>query len=169
MHRRALGNANRQAGIKRHAAQGCQDGRNAHHRHQDAVQQAAQSTHAHTHQQRQQDIQPHRAGCHPAGHQLEHGQARQDGRQVFKAAVTSMAEVAQEIMNRTNLKAEDVDYLVPHPANQRIIDATAERMGGACVGVRRPRRRFGSPQCVMSDYASERGIPWVSRCSSSQR
>ena len=54
---------------------------------------------------------------------------RQDGRQVFKAAVTSMAEVAQEIMNRNNLKAEDVDYLVPHQANQRIIDATAERMG----------------------------------------
>ena len=54
---------------------------------------------------------------------------RQDGRQVFKAAVTSMAEVAQEIMNRNNLNAEDVDYLVPHQANQRIIDATAERMG----------------------------------------
>jgi 3-oxoacyl-[acyl-carrier-protein] synthase III len=53
----------------------------------------------------------------------------QDGRQVFKAAVTSMAEVAQEIMNRNNLKADDVDYLVPHQANQRIIDATAERMG----------------------------------------
>ena len=54
---------------------------------------------------------------------------RQDGRQVFKAAVTSMAEVAQEIMTRNNLKADDVDYLVPHQANQRIIDATAERMG----------------------------------------
>ncbi len=53
----------------------------------------------------------------------------QDGRQVFKAAVTSMAEVALEIMNRNNLKAEDVAYLVPHQANQRIIDATAERMG----------------------------------------
>jgi 3-oxoacyl-[acyl-carrier-protein] synthase-3 len=54
---------------------------------------------------------------------------RQDGRQVFKAAVTSMAAVAGEIMSRNNLKAEDVDYLVPHQANQRIIDATAERMG----------------------------------------
>lgn len=53
----------------------------------------------------------------------------QDGRQVFKAAVTSMAEVALEIMNRNNLKAEDIAYLVPHQANQRIIDATAERMG----------------------------------------
>ncbi len=53
----------------------------------------------------------------------------QNGRQVFKAAVTSMADVAGEIMSRNNLKAEDVDYLVPHQANQRIIDATAERMG----------------------------------------
>ena len=53
----------------------------------------------------------------------------QDGRQVFKAAVTSIAEVAKEIMNRNSLSAEDVDYLVPHQANQRIIDATAERMG----------------------------------------
>jgi 3-oxoacyl-[acyl-carrier-protein] synthase-3 len=54
---------------------------------------------------------------------------RQDGRQVFKAAVMAMAEVAQEIMSRNNLRADDVDYLVPHQANQRIIDATAERMG----------------------------------------
>ena len=53
----------------------------------------------------------------------------QDGRQVFKAAVTSMAEVAGEIMSRNNLCAEDIDYLVPHQANQRIINATAERMG----------------------------------------
>jgi 3-oxoacyl-[acyl-carrier-protein] synthase-3 len=53
----------------------------------------------------------------------------QDGRQVFKSAVISMAEVAAEIMSRNNLKAEDIDYLVPHQANQRIINATAERMG----------------------------------------
>ena len=53
----------------------------------------------------------------------------QDGKQVFKSAVISMAEVAAEIMSRNNLKAEDIDYLVPHQANQRIITATAERMG----------------------------------------
>jgi len=52
----------------------------------------------------------------------------QDGRQVFKSAVISMANVADEIMKRNNLKADDIDYLVPHQANQRIIDATAERM-----------------------------------------
>jgi 3-oxoacyl-[acyl-carrier-protein] synthase-3 len=53
----------------------------------------------------------------------------QEGRQVFKFAVTRMADVCEEVLERTGLKAEDVDYLVPHQANQRIIDATASRMG----------------------------------------
>ncbi|MFB6230785.1 MAG: beta-ketoacyl-ACP synthase III [Salinibacter sp.] len=53
----------------------------------------------------------------------------QEGRQVFKFAVTRMADVCEEVMNRNGLDAEDVDYLVPHQANQRIIDATAKRMG----------------------------------------
>ena len=53
----------------------------------------------------------------------------QDGRQVFKAAVVAMADVATEIMSRNNLSSDDIDYLVPHQANQRIINATGERMG----------------------------------------
>lgn len=53
----------------------------------------------------------------------------QDGRPVFKAAVTNMADVSAEIMDRNNLSADDVAYLVPHQANLRIIDATARRMG----------------------------------------
>jgi 3-oxoacyl-[acyl-carrier-protein] synthase-3 len=53
----------------------------------------------------------------------------QDGRQVFKFAVTRMADVCEEVLERNGLDAEDVDYLVPHQANQRIIDATAKRMG----------------------------------------
>jgi 3-oxoacyl-[acyl-carrier-protein] synthase-3 len=52
----------------------------------------------------------------------------QDGRAVFKYAVTSMADVAVEIMNRNNLTGEEVAYLVPHQANMRIIEATAKRM-----------------------------------------
>ena len=48
---------------------------------------------------------------------------------VFKFAVTKMADVSAEIMERNNLKAEDVAWLVPHQANKRIIDATARRMG----------------------------------------
>lgn len=55
--------------------------------------------------------------------------AYQEGRTVFKFAVTNMAEVTHEIMVRNNLTAENVDWLVPHQANKRIIDATAERAG----------------------------------------
>jgi 3-oxoacyl-[acyl-carrier-protein] synthase-3 len=53
----------------------------------------------------------------------------QDGQPVFKAAVKSMADVSAEIMERNNLMADDVAWLVPHQANKRIIDATARRMG----------------------------------------
>ena len=55
--------------------------------------------------------------------------AYQEGRTVFKFAVTNMADVAVEVMERNNLTAADVSYLVPHQANKRIIDATAERAG----------------------------------------
>jgi 3-oxoacyl-[acyl-carrier-protein] synthase-3 len=53
----------------------------------------------------------------------------QEGQTVFKFAVTNMAEVAYEIMERNNLTSEDIAWLVPHQANKRIIDATRIRMG----------------------------------------
>lgn len=53
----------------------------------------------------------------------------QEGKTVFKFAVTNMAETAAEIMQNNNLTANDIAYLVPHQANKRIIDAAAERMG----------------------------------------
>lgn len=53
----------------------------------------------------------------------------QEGQQVFKFAVTNMANVAAEVMERNNLSPEDVDWLVPHQANKRIIDATSNRTG----------------------------------------
>lgn len=53
----------------------------------------------------------------------------QDGKPVFKFAVTRMAEAAVDIMERNGLKGDDVAYLVPHQANRRIIEATANRMG----------------------------------------
>ena len=53
----------------------------------------------------------------------------QEGQAVFKFAVTNMADVAAEIMERNNLKGDDVAWLVPHQANKRIINATANRMG----------------------------------------
>ena len=53
----------------------------------------------------------------------------QEGQAVFKFAVTNMADVSAEIMERNQLKSEDIAWLVPHQANKRIIDATARRMG----------------------------------------
>lgn len=53
----------------------------------------------------------------------------QEGQSVFKFAVSNMADVAVEIMERNNLKSEDIAWLVPHQANLRIIDATGRRMG----------------------------------------
>jgi 3-oxoacyl-[acyl-carrier-protein] synthase-3 len=53
----------------------------------------------------------------------------QEGQPVFKFAVKGMADVSAEIMERNHLTANDINWLVPHQANKRIIDATAERMG----------------------------------------
>lgn len=53
----------------------------------------------------------------------------QDGKTVFKFAVSNMADVSERIMKRNNLSHDDVSWLVAHQANKRIIDATARRMG----------------------------------------
>ena len=53
----------------------------------------------------------------------------QEGQTVFKFAVKNMADVSAEIMERNNLSADDISWLVPHQANKRIIDATSNRMG----------------------------------------
>jgi 3-oxoacyl-[acyl-carrier-protein] synthase-3 len=69
---------------------------------------------------------------HPASHETVDKRMHfiyQDGKAVFKVAVIGMAEVSAEIMERNNLTADDIAWLVPHQANMRIIDATAERMG----------------------------------------
>lgn len=68
----------------------------------------------------------------PASHETidakEH-YAYQEGQTVFKSAVTNMADVAAEVIERNNLKPEEIAWLVPHQANKRIIDATANRAG----------------------------------------
>ncbi|GAB4411362.1 MAG: ketoacyl-ACP synthase III [Bacteroidia bacterium] len=53
----------------------------------------------------------------------------QDGRTVYKFAVTGMADITYEVMQRNGLRGDDVAFLVPHQANKRIIDATAKRAG----------------------------------------
>jgi 3-oxoacyl-[acyl-carrier-protein] synthase-3 len=81
---------------------------------------------------RQYLIQPAGGSANPPSHETVDQRmhyVKQEGKQVFKFAVTNMAEVSAEIMEKNNLSSEDVDWLVPHQANLRIIDATAERMG----------------------------------------
>lgn len=79
----------------------------------------------------------------------------QDGKPVFKAAVTSMADVSYEIMERNGLSADDVSWLVPHQANMRIIDATANRMGVGKEKVMINIQKYGNttaatiPLCLM--------------------
>ncbi|MEP0547211.1 MAG: beta-ketoacyl-ACP synthase III [Rhodothermales bacterium] len=69
---------------------------------------------------------------HPTTHETVENREHflhQEGRQVFKFAVRGMADVAAEVMERNGLEGDDIRYLVPHQANLRIIDATANRMG----------------------------------------
>lgn len=82
----------------------------------------------------------------------------QDGKVVFKAAVKGMADISDEIMKKNNLKGEDVAYLVPHQANLRIIDATAQRMGVTKDKVMINIHKYGNttaatiPTCITEYY-----------------
>jgi 3-oxoacyl-[acyl-carrier-protein] synthase-3 len=92
--------------------------------------------------------------------QLGHHFVHQEGQQVFKFAVTNMAEVSARIMERNNLSSEDVHWLVPHQANKRIIDATAKRMGLGSEKVMLNIDRYGNttngtlPLCLW-DYEKQ--------------
>jgi len=68
----------------------------------------------------------------------------QEGQTVFKFAVKGMADVSAEIMERNNLVGDDVAWLVPHQANKRIIDATANRMGVSTDKVMLNIQRYGN-------------------------
>lgn len=81
----------------------------------------------------------------------------QDGKTVFKFAVSNMADVAEQIMKRNNLTDTDVSWLVPHQANKRIIDATANRMGLDHSKVLMNIQRYGNTTSatlplLLSDY-----------------
>ncbi len=84
----------------------------------------------------------------------------QEGKQVFKFAVTNMADVSAAIMDKNNLTSDDVDWLVPHQANLRIIDATANRMGLAKEKVMINIQKYGNttagtlPLCLW-DYEKQ--------------
>jgi 3-oxoacyl-[acyl-carrier-protein] synthase-3 len=84
----------------------------------------------------------------------------QDGKAVFKVAVQGMADVSKEIMERNGLGAADVDWLVPHQANLRIIEACGKRMGLHASKVMMNIDRYGNttaatiPMCL-SEYRQD--------------
>ncbi len=84
----------------------------------------------------------------------------QEGQAVFKFAVKGMADISAEIMEKNNLKGEDIAWLVPHQANKRIIDATANRMGVGSEKVMLNIDRYGNttsgtiPLCLW-DYEKQ--------------
>ena len=83
---------------------------------------------------------------------------RQDGKAVFKVAVKGMADVSYDLMKKNNLTSDDVAYLVPHQANLRIINATAERMGLSKEKVMINIEKYGNttaatiPLCLVEYY-----------------
>jgi 3-oxoacyl-[acyl-carrier-protein] synthase-3 len=84
----------------------------------------------------------------------------QDGRTVFKFAVSNMADVSATIMKRNNLTNDDVSYLIAHQANKRIIDATAKRMELDEEKVLMNIQRYGNTTSatlplLMSDYETK--------------
>ena len=84
---------------------------------------------------------------HPASHETVDAREHyvyQDGQPVFKKAVKSMADVSEEIMQKNNLTADNVAWLVPHQANKRIIDATSRRMGVGDEKVMLNIERYGN-------------------------
>jgi 3-oxoacyl-[acyl-carrier-protein] synthase III len=57
------------------------------------------------------------------------GKLRMKGREVFRHAVTNLASVLQEVLGQSGHTAADIDWVVPHQANYRILDATARKLG----------------------------------------
>jgi 3-oxoacyl-[acyl-carrier-protein] synthase-3 len=84
----------------------------------------------------------------------------QEGRTVFKYAVSNMADVSSKIMERNNLTHADVNWLVAHQANKRIIDATSDRMGLDEEKVLMNIQRYGNTTSatlplLLSDYEKQ--------------
>lgn len=101
--------------------------------------------------------------CYPASHQTVEEKMHyiyQEGQAVFKHAVSNMADVSVEIMERNNLAADNIAWLVPHQANLRIIEATAKRMNLAPQKVMINIQRYGNttsatiPLCL-SEWESQ--------------
>ncbi|MDM8160407.1 beta-ketoacyl-ACP synthase III [Labilibaculum sp. K2S] len=85
--------------------------------------------------------------CRPASHETVDAREHfiyQEGNHVFKHAVSNMADVSVEMMEKHNMTADDLAWLVPHQANNRIIEATAKRMGLAKEKVMINIQKYGN-------------------------
>mgnify|MGYP006295711069 FL=1 len=91
----------------------------------DEIMQVDGSGRVHLHQKAGGSVKP---ATHQTVDSREH-YIYQEGQQVFKAAVAKMADVSVEIMERNGIAPEELNWLIPHQANMRIIEATARRMG----------------------------------------
>lgn len=92
-------------------------------------------------------FQPAGGSVKPASHESIDAREHyiyQEGQPVFKWAVSKMADTAKQIMVQNNLESKDVNWLVPHQANMRIIEATAKRMGLAKEQVMINIQKFGN-------------------------
>lgn len=93
---------------------------------------------------------------------LKNGQhfIHQEGKTVFKHAVSNMADVSEQILTRNNLTEKDVQWLVPHQANKRIIEATANRVGLKSDKVMMNIHRYGNTTSatlplLLTDYENQ--------------
>ncbi len=84
----------------------------------------------------------------------------QEGKTVFKYAVSNMADVSEKMLTRNNLKEEDIQWLVPHQANKRIIEATANRVGVGSDKVMMNIHKYGNTTSatlplLLADYENQ--------------
>ncbi|KGL58732.1 beta-ketoacyl-ACP synthase III [Polaribacter sp. Hel1_85] len=84
----------------------------------------------------------------------------QEGKTVFKYAVSNMADVAEKMLTRNNLTEEDIQWLVAHQANKRIIEATAKRVGVSSEKVMMNIQKYGNTTSatlplLLADYESQ--------------
>ena len=98
----------------------------------------------------------------PSENTVKNGQhfVHQEGKTVFKYAVSNMADVSEKMLTRNNLTEEDVQWLVPHQANKRIIEATAKRVGVSSERVMMNIHRYGNTTSatlplLLADYEKQ--------------
>ena len=98
----------------------------------------------------------------PSESTLKNGQhfVHQEGKTVFKFAVSNMADVAEKMLLRNNLSHDDINWLVPHQANKRIIEATAKRVNLDSSKVMMNIHKYGNttsatPPLLLADYENQ--------------